>query len=152
MGVQVGFRSRNSNNAARTASTQAITEPDLRHDARSCCRLGAAYSVELLAVAHAQISRFGAGEYMAKSGWERSVSPPPARTPQWSGPLRTRDRCHSGSGAADWLAGFLTVSGAALAGCPGHADGLGAGRWQVEAVEVGLWHGPVEADGLVGHG
>jgi hypothetical protein len=34
MGVQVGFRSRNGNNAARAASTQAITEPDLRHGVR----------------------------------------------------------------------------------------------------------------------
>jgi hypothetical protein len=39
-----------------------------------------------------------------------------------------------------------------VAGCAGDAGRLGAGGWQVEVVEVGFGHGPVEADRLVGHG
>jgi hypothetical protein len=57
----------------------------------------------------------------------------------------------SGLAVADGLPGRLAVSGAAVAGCAGYADRLGAGGWQVEVVEVGVGHGPVEADGLVGH-
>jgi hypothetical protein len=44
------------------------------------------------------------------------------------------------------------VPGAAVAGCAGDADRLGAGGWQIEVVEVGFRHGPVEPDCLVGHG
>jgi hypothetical protein len=40
---------------------------------------------------------------------------------------------------------------AAVPGGAGDADRLGAGGRQVEGVEVGFGHGPVEADGLVGH-
>src|SRR6266536_3168639 len=57
----------------------------------------------------------------------------------------------SGRGAADGLPGCLAVSGAAVAGCAGHAYWLGAGGWQVEVVEVGFWHSAVEAGGFVGH-
>src|SRR5215831_2278250 len=46
---------------------------------------------------------------------------------------------------ADGLPGSLAVSGAAVAGGAGYADGLGAGWGQVEGVEVGVGHGAVEA-------
>ena len=62
-----------------------------------------------------------------------------------------KDSFLSGLAAADGLPGCLAVSGAAVAGGAGDADGLGAGGWQVEGVEVGFGHGAVEADGLVGH-
>jgi hypothetical protein len=38
-----------------------------------------------------------------------------------------------------------------VAGRAGHAYWLGAGGRQVEMVEVGVGHGAVEAEGLVGH-
>lgn len=54
--------------------------------------------------------------------------------------------------AADGVAGCLAVACAVVAGSTGYADGLGAGGWQVEVVEVGFGHGPVEADCFVSHG
>ena len=57
-----------------------------------------------------------------------------------------------GLGAADRLPGRLAVPGAFLAGCSGDADRLGAGGREIEGVEVGFGHGPVEADCFVGHG
>jgi hypothetical protein len=57
----------------------------------------------------------------------------------------------SGRSTADRLPGFLAVPRAAVACCPWDAYWLSAGGWQVEVVEVGFWHGAVEADRLVGH-
>jgi hypothetical protein len=51
----------------------------------------------------------------------------------------------------DRLPGGLAVSGGAVPRGAGDADGLGGGRGQVEGIEVGFGHGPVEADGPVGH-
>src|SRR5947207_3970412 len=55
----------------------------------------------------------------------------------------------SGLAVADGLPGGLAVSGAAVAGGAGYANGLGAGGWRVEVVEVGFGHGAVEADCFV---
>ena len=58
----------------------------------------------------------------------------------------------SGLSGAGRLPGCLAVPCALLAGGSGDAGRLGAGGRQVEGVEVGFGHGPVEADRLVGHG
>ena len=68
MGVQVEFRSRNGNNAARTASTQAITEPDLRHEVRPAdyARVSAS---SLEGFSSAQISRFCEDRLLPVAGY-----------------------------------------------------------------------------------
>ena len=51
-------------NIATVSERAGVLRSQQAHAERLC----AGYSVELLAVAHAQISRFGAVEYVAKSG------------------------------------------------------------------------------------
>ena len=69
MGVQVGFRSRNGNNAARTASTQAITEPDLRHDVRPVADYARVSASSLEGFSLAQISRFCEARLLPSAGY-----------------------------------------------------------------------------------